>query len=86
MYRLMRELVLPVSCLKACLEPGNPDLGTRTCLQKSPPLFVCRVIYDRVAAQDPKGAENGTGLQLLGVVVANKLPPYVPGCGVRKEE
>ncbi len=45
-----------------------------------------RVIYDQFSAQDAKGKLNGTGLQLLGVVLANKLPPYAPGCGVKKEE
>ena len=48
-------------------------------------MCIFRVMYDQFSVQDPKDPRSGTGLQLLGVVLANKLPPFVPGCGIEKE-
>ncbi|XP_074649158.1 DNA-dependent protein kinase catalytic subunit-like [Tubulanus polymorphus] len=35
-----------------------------------------KVIFDNFSAPEPKNKSNATGIQILGVVLANKLPPY----------
>ncbi|XP_061073095.1 DNA-dependent protein kinase catalytic subunit [Conger conger] len=39
-------------------------------------------IYEQFSATDPSSKDNSVGLQLLGIVLANNLPPYDPRCGV----
>ncbi len=46
---------------------------------------IFRVIYDEFQMKGPKDPDPITGIQLLGVVLANSLPPFVPGCGIQKE-
>ncbi|XP_077979786.1 DNA-dependent protein kinase catalytic subunit-like [Glandiceps talaboti] len=44
-----------------------------------------RVIFEYFSCKDDaKGKENSTGIQLLGVILANKLPPYRESCGIDK--
>ena len=45
----------------------------------------CRVIYDLFRDPDPNSLKNATGIQLLGVILANKLAPYNSAAGVDKE-
>ncbi|KAJ6662088.1 hypothetical protein lerEdw1_012553 [Lerista edwardsae] len=41
-----------------------------------------RVIFDRFSGADPKTKDNSVGIQLLGIVLANNLPPYDPKCEI----
>lgn len=38
--------------------------------------FLTRVIYDNFKGKDANGLSNRTGIQLLGVVLANGLCPF----------
>ncbi|XP_030635503.1 DNA-dependent protein kinase catalytic subunit [Chanos chanos] len=40
------------------------------------------LIYERFAGTDPSSKDNSVGLQLMGIVLANNLPPYDPDCGI----
>ncbi|XP_026875191.2 DNA-dependent protein kinase catalytic subunit [Electrophorus electricus] len=40
------------------------------------------LIFERFSGTDPNSKDNSIGLQLLGIVLANGLPPYDPACGV----
>nr|XP_006812077.1 PREDICTED: DNA-dependent protein kinase catalytic subunit-like [Saccoglossus kowalevskii] len=44
-----------------------------------------RVIFEAFSGKDPKGKENATGIQLLGVILSNQLPPYRDTCGIDKD-
>ncbi|XP_036376580.1 DNA-dependent protein kinase catalytic subunit isoform X1 [Megalops cyprinoides] len=44
-----------------------------------------RSIYERFSGTDPNSKDNSVGLQLLGIVLANNLPPYDPSCGIEHE-
>ncbi|XP_040828526.1 DNA-dependent protein kinase catalytic subunit [Ochotona curzoniae] len=41
-----------------------------------------RIIFERFSSKDPNSKDNSVGIQLLGIVMANNLPPYDPQCGV----
>ena len=41
-------------------------------------IYPCRVIYSHFCNPSVDAKSNRTGIQLLGVVVANHLPPYDP--------
>ncbi|KAJ8280685.1 hypothetical protein GJAV_G00057750 [Gymnothorax javanicus] len=43
------------------------------------------LIYEQFSRKDPSSKDNSVGLQLLGIVLANNLPPYDPRCGVEYE-
>ncbi|XP_070581112.1 DNA-dependent protein kinase catalytic subunit-like [Ptychodera flava] len=43
-----------------------------------------RVIFNHFSCKDPSSKENATGVQLLAVILANKLPPYRESCGIDK--
>uniref|UniRef100_A0A3P8W2M6 DNA-dependent protein kinase catalytic subunit n=1 Tax=Cynoglossus semilaevis TaxID=244447 RepID=A0A3P8W2M6_CYNSE len=45
-------------------------------------LHVPYVIFDRFCGSDPNGKDNSVGLQLLGIILANKLPAYDISCGI----
>ncbi|KAK5850083.1 hypothetical protein PBY51_014363 [Eleginops maclovinus] len=40
------------------------------------------LIYDRFRGTDPNSKDNSVGLQLLGIILANKLPAYDSSCGI----
>uniref|UniRef100_A0A9J8AJD6 DNA-dependent protein kinase catalytic subunit n=1 Tax=Cyprinus carpio carpio TaxID=630221 RepID=A0A9J8AJD6_CYPCA len=40
------------------------------------------LIYERFSGTDPNSKDNSVGLQLLGIVMANNLPPYDAACGI----
>ncbi|TSL34570.1 DNA-dependent protein kinase catalytic subunit [Bagarius yarrelli] len=39
------------------------------------------LIFASFSGKDPNSRDNSIGLQLLGIVLANDLPPYDPACG-----
>ncbi len=39
----------------------------------------------RFAGTDPNSKDNSVGLQLLGIVMANNLPPYDAACGIEHD-
>ncbi|XP_010628625.1 DNA-dependent protein kinase catalytic subunit [Fukomys damarensis] len=41
-----------------------------------------RLIFERFSSQDPNSKDNSVGIQLLGIVMANSLPPCDPKCGI----
>ncbi|XP_042110110.1 DNA-dependent protein kinase catalytic subunit [Ovis aries] len=41
-----------------------------------------RLIFDKFSSKDPNSKDNSVGIQLLGIVMANNLPPYDPKCGM----
>ncbi|XP_057593505.1 DNA-dependent protein kinase catalytic subunit isoform X2 [Hippopotamus amphibius kiboko] len=41
-----------------------------------------RLIFEKFSSKDPNSKDNSIGIQLLGIVVANGLPPYDPKCGI----
>uniref|UniRef100_A0A8C6A8F9 DNA-dependent protein kinase catalytic subunit n=1 Tax=Marmota marmota marmota TaxID=9994 RepID=A0A8C6A8F9_MARMA len=41
-----------------------------------------RLIFEKFSSQDPNSKDNSIGIQLLGIVMANNLPPYDPKCGI----
>ncbi|XP_006170510.1 DNA-dependent protein kinase catalytic subunit [Tupaia chinensis] len=41
-----------------------------------------RLIFEKFSSKDPNSKDNSVGIQLLGIVMANNLPPYDPKCGV----
>ncbi|KAL1271164.1 hypothetical protein QQF64_030180, partial [Cirrhinus molitorella] len=43
------------------------------------------LIYERFAGTDPNSKDNSVGLQLLGIVMANNLPPYDAACGIEHD-
>ncbi|XP_042616499.1 DNA-dependent protein kinase catalytic subunit-like isoform X2 [Cyprinus carpio] len=43
------------------------------------------LIYERFAGMDPNSKDNSVGLQLLGIVMANNLPPYDAACGIEHD-
>lgn len=43
------------------------------------------LIYERFAGTDPNSKDNSVGLQLLGIVMANNLPPYNAACGIEHD-
>lgn len=48
----------------------------------SAPCLCFRIIFERFSSKDPNSKDNSVGIQLLGIVMANNLPPYDPQCGV----
>ncbi|XP_036452457.1 DNA-dependent protein kinase catalytic subunit isoform X2 [Colossoma macropomum] len=40
------------------------------------------LIFEHFSGADPNSKDNSVGLQLLGIVLANHLPPYEAACGV----
>ncbi|KAI4886986.1 hypothetical protein NFI96_023481, partial [Prochilodus magdalenae] len=40
------------------------------------------LIFEHFSGADPNSKDNSVGLQLLGIVLANHLPPYDAACGV----
>ena len=49
-------------------------------------LLFFRVIYNHFCNPSPDTKSNRTGIQLLGVVVANRLPPFNPDTAGAIEE
>ncbi|XP_038665232.1 DNA-dependent protein kinase catalytic subunit isoform X1 [Scyliorhinus canicula] len=43
------------------------------------------LIFERFAGRDPNTKDNSVGIQLLGIVLANNLPPYDPTCAIDSE-
>ncbi|XP_023688567.2 DNA-dependent protein kinase catalytic subunit isoform X1 [Paramormyrops kingsleyae] len=43
------------------------------------------LIHERFAGTDLNSKDNSVGLQLLGIVLANNLPPYDPKCGIEHD-
>jgi hypothetical protein len=43
-------------------------------------------MYDHLISSDVKVKQSTVGSQLVGVIVANGLLPFRPGCGVSKEK
>ncbi|XP_036089192.1 DNA-dependent protein kinase catalytic subunit [Rousettus aegyptiacus] len=41
-----------------------------------------RLIFEKFSSKDPNSKDNSVGIQLLGIVMANNLPPYDPVCGI----
>ncbi|XP_027269233.1 DNA-dependent protein kinase catalytic subunit isoform X1 [Cricetulus griseus] len=41
-----------------------------------------RLIFEKFSHKDPNSKDNSVGIQLLGIVIANDLPPYDPKCDV----
>ncbi|XP_075405763.1 DNA-dependent protein kinase catalytic subunit [Tenrec ecaudatus] len=41
-----------------------------------------RLIFEKFSSKDPNSKDNSIGIQLLGIVMANSLPPYDPQCGI----
>nr|XP_025866827.1 DNA-dependent protein kinase catalytic subunit isoform X2 [Vulpes vulpes] len=41
-----------------------------------------RLIFEKFSSKDPNSKDNSVGIQLLGIVMANNLPPYDPKCGI----
>nr|XP_055174250.1 DNA-dependent protein kinase catalytic subunit isoform X3 [Nyctereutes procyonoides] len=41
-----------------------------------------RLIFEKFSNKDPNSKDNSVGIQLLGIVMANNLPPYDPKCGI----
>ncbi|XP_066575742.1 DNA-dependent protein kinase catalytic subunit isoform X2 [Amia ocellicauda] len=43
------------------------------------------LIFDRFSGKDPNSKDNSVGIQLLGIVLANNLPPYDPKCEINHD-
>ncbi|KAI1889250.1 hypothetical protein AGOR_G00177210 [Albula goreensis] len=43
------------------------------------------LIYQHFSGSDPNSKDNSVGLQLLGIILANNLPPYDPRCGIEHD-
>ncbi|XP_053349394.1 DNA-dependent protein kinase catalytic subunit [Clarias gariepinus] len=43
------------------------------------------LIFGFYSGTDPNSKDNSVGLQLLGIVLANDLPPYDPACGIEHD-
>ncbi|KAI5104092.1 DNA-dependent protein kinase catalytic subunit [Silurus meridionalis] len=43
------------------------------------------LIFGYYSGKDPNSKDNSVGLQLLGIVLANDLPPYDPTCGIEHD-
>ncbi|XP_060058172.1 DNA-dependent protein kinase catalytic subunit [Erinaceus europaeus] len=41
-----------------------------------------RLIFEKFASKDTNSKDNSVGIQLLGIIMANNLPPYDPKCGI----
>ncbi|XP_063114601.1 DNA-dependent protein kinase catalytic subunit isoform X3 [Cavia porcellus] len=41
-----------------------------------------RLIFEKFSSRDPNSKDNSVGIQLLGIVMANNLPPYDLKCGI----
>ncbi|XP_053105021.1 DNA-dependent protein kinase catalytic subunit isoform X2 [Hemicordylus capensis] len=41
-----------------------------------------RIIFERFSGGDPNTKDNTVGIQLLGIVLANNMPPYDPKCEI----
>eukprot|EP00069_Balaena_mysticetus_P017385 bmy_10601T0 len=41
-----------------------------------------RLMFEKFSSKDPNSKDNSIGIQLLGIVMANDLPPYDPKCGI----
>ncbi|XP_051047212.1 DNA-dependent protein kinase catalytic subunit-like [Phodopus roborovskii] len=41
-----------------------------------------RLIFEKFSHKDPNSKDNSVGIQLLGIVIANDLPPYDPKCDI----
>ncbi|XP_051006522.1 DNA-dependent protein kinase catalytic subunit [Acomys russatus] len=41
-----------------------------------------RLIFEKFSHKDPNSKDNSVGIQLLGIVIANNLPPYDPQCDI----
>ena len=55
------------------------------CFQYRKCLILCyihRLIYEKFSSADVNKKENSVGIQLMGIVLANKISPFRPGCGV----
>lgn len=49
------------------------------------PVSSHSLIYERFSGTDPNSKDNSVGLQLLGIVMANNLPPYDAACGIEHD-
>lgn len=47
--------------------------------------LACSLIYERFAGTDPNSKDNSVGLQLLGIVLANNMPPYDAECSISED-
>jgi len=47
--------------------------------------YVIRVLYENLSVVDAKSTRNSTGVQMVGVFVANGLLPYADDAGVSKD-
>ncbi|XP_042541900.1 DNA-dependent protein kinase catalytic subunit [Dipodomys spectabilis] len=45
-----------------------------------------RLIFEKFSSQNTNSKDNSIGIQLLGIVIANNLPPYDPKCGIESIE
>ncbi|XP_042320371.1 DNA-dependent protein kinase catalytic subunit [Sceloporus undulatus] len=45
-------------------------------------LVPYKIIFERFSGGDPNTKDNSVGIQLLGIVLANSLPPYDSKCGI----
>ncbi|XP_062835416.1 DNA-dependent protein kinase catalytic subunit [Anolis carolinensis] len=41
-----------------------------------------KIIFEHFSGSDPNTKDNSVGIQLLGIVLANSLPPYDSKCGI----
>lgn len=40
------------------------------------------LIFEKFSSRDPDTKDNSVGIQLLGIVLANNLPPFDPKCEI----
>lgn len=40
------------------------------------------LIFEKFSSGDPDTKDNSVGIQLLGIVLANNLPPFDPKCEI----
>jgi len=43
-----------------------------------------RILFENFSVQDMKSKRNATGIQMVGVMAANKLVPWRPSDGIDK--
>ena len=46
---------------------------------------VCRMLYDNLSVNDMRNTRNATGVQMVGVFVANGIVPYADSEHVSKD-
>ncbi|XP_065059919.1 DNA-dependent protein kinase catalytic subunit-like isoform X2 [Rhopilema esculentum] len=71
---------------RAVLKNNLQVIKTLTSVWKERLTVPYKLVYEHFTCEDKNTKDNMTGIQLLGVLITNGFPPYLPGCGVDEDQ